>query len=473
MLDRGLFLKRAAAAGIGLSQAGRALDAAAGYVKPGPRVHAYETRPDLRPPIVSVLRNEPGTAPGLLFITPVSGPGGRGPLIVDNTGDIVYFHTTRPVVATNFRVAIYQKQPVLTWWEGRSQTGLGVGGHVIVDQNYKVVKRFQAGHKHPSDLHEFLLTDRGTALVTAWEMKEVTGGRVVNGIAQELDLATGRVLFEWKSLDHVPLEESHTGFDPNGRWDYFHINSIERLIDGHYLISARNTWAIYKIDGETGAVIWRLGGKKSDFTMGPGTRFAWQHDARLHPGNLLSLFDDGGDPRVQPQSKGMVLHLDVKRMHATLHRSYVHHPPMRAHALGSTQVLPNGNVLVGWGTAPYFTEYTDGGRVVFDARLPEGGQSYRVLRFPWTGKPNLPPAAKARRHAAGHLLHVSWNGATEVKQWQLELGQAVGEFEVERAVPRTHFETKIQVPAGVKYARATALDGSGAPLGRTKAVRLE
>ena len=58
--------------------------------------------------------------------------------------------------------------------------------------------------------------------------------------------------------------------------------------------------------------------------MGPGTGFAWQHDARLHPGNVLSLFDDGGDPRVQPQSKALMLHLDVKHMQATLHRRYVH-----------------------------------------------------------------------------------------------------------------------------------------------------
>jgi hypothetical protein len=273
-------------------------------------------------------------------------------------------------------------------------------------------------------------------------------------------------------MDHIALEESHTGFDRDGRWDYFHINSIARMVDGHYLVSARNTWGIYKIDGGSGEVIWRLGGKRSDFHMGPGTGFAWQHDARLHPGNLLSLFDDGGAPKVQPQSKALVLALDVKRMRATLHRRYTHHPPAVARALGSMQVLPNGNVLVGWGTAPYFSEYADGGRLVFDATLPRGGQNYRTLRFPWRGQPYFPPAAKATRHAGGHLLHVSWNGATDVAGWELETGSSPASLAAERTVPRTHFETRIAIPAGTKNVRAVAVDAKGAPLGRTETLRL-
>jgi hypothetical protein len=220
-------------------------------------------------------------------------------------------------------------------------------------------------------------------------------------------------------------------------------------------------------------VLWRLGGKRSDFTMGPGTVFAWQHDARMHPGGLLSLFNDGGAPTVQPQSKALVLRLDGRRMRATVHRRYVHHPRAKAHALGSTQVLPNGNVLVGWGTERYFSEYTDGGRLVFDAAFPPGGQSYRTLRFPWHGTPYFRPAVVAARHAAGHLLHVSWNGATEVTQWQLEYGAAPGRLAAERIVPKTKFETLIAVPAGVRYARVAALDAQGEVLRRSLPVRLD
>ncbi len=90
------------------------------------------------------------------------------------------------------------------------------------------------------------------------------------------------MLFDWRSLDHVALAESHQRIGP--RFDYFHANSIGLTADGNLLVCARNTWAAYKIDRDTGRVIWRLGGKKSDFRMGKGTFFAWQHDARLLTG---------------------------------------------------------------------------------------------------------------------------------------------------------------------------------------------
>ena len=53
-------------------------------------------------------------------------------------------------------------------------------------------------------------------------------------------------------------------------YDYLHLNSVEVDTDGNLLISARNTWTVYKVDRSTGAVLWRLGGKRSDFTIGPG-----------------------------------------------------------------------------------------------------------------------------------------------------------------------------------------------------------
>jgi len=474
------FLRRAAAAGLGLTAAGRlGLDLGAAPAAAASGVHAYTARPDLKPPIVSVLHHEQGeTADGLIFMAPLSGPGDRGVMLVDESGNVVYFHPTKPVVALNFRAAGYRGNPVLTWWEGKTQHGLGDGTHVILDQTYRVVRRVPTANGHAADLHEFLITDRNTALVTAWAPAEADlrrfGGRkngvVVNGMFQELELPSGRVLFEWKSMDHIAIGESHAKVGP--QFDYFHINSIERLADGHYLVSARNTWGIYKIDGETGKVIWRLGGKRSDFAMGPGTVFAWQHDARLHPGNLLSLFDDGGAPRVQPQSKALVLSLDVKRMRATLHRRYVHHPPAEAHALGSTQVLPNGNVLVGWGTSPFFSEYTGDGKLVYDATLPKGGQNYRTLRFPWVGKPYFPPTVHVTPHAGGSLLHASWNGATEVTHWQLETGASPTKLAVDQKIPRPRFETEISVPAGVGYARVTPLDAGGAPLYRSAALKL-
>jgi outer membrane protein assembly factor BamB len=439
-------------------------------------VHDFRSRPDLKPPVVSVLRDGGSTAAGLLFLAPSSGPGQRGCLILDDDGDPVWFRPTVPATAMNLRAALYRGEPVLTWWEGKSRHGLSDGTYVVVDRSYRVVARFPAGAGRPSDMHELLLTPDGTALVTSYEvvrtdLRRAGGsrrGRVVGGIVQELELPSGTVLFEWHSLDHVPVEESHTRVGP--RFDYFHINAIDVAADGNLLVSARNTWTVYKLDRRSGRVIWRLGGRRSDFAMGRGTVFAWQHDAREHAGGtLLSLFDNGGSPRVQPQSKGLVLALDTRRMEASLHRAYANRPAMRAHALGSLQLLPNGNALVGWGTEPYFTEFDAAGEQIYQAKLPRGGQNYRTLRFRWTATPAAPPDLAA---GGGRLLYASWNGATEVAAWQLNTGRTERRLAAGPTTPRRGFETPLHAPSGARYATAVAVDELGRALGTSAVVRI-
>ncbi len=439
----------------------------------------YVSRPDLVPPKITVVRRASGTAPGLLFLAPSSGPGQRGAMIVDDSGEPVWFHPTVPSTVTNLRAAIYQGKPVLTWWEGKTKHGLGVGDHVIFDNSYRELARFPAGDGRGSDLHELILTPTGTALITAYDIPTVDRssvghgrGRVIEGIVQEVEVPSARVLFEWRSLDHVALTESYSQVAP--AFDYFHVNSVDLAADGNLLVSARNTWTVYKVDRGTGKVIWRLGGKKSDFAMGPGTRFSWQHDARGHGSSkLLTLFDNADDPQEESQSRGLALMLDETRMRATLSRQYLHRPPLLAHAFGSVQVQPNGNVLVGWATTPWYTEYTAAGAVLLDAKLPHGGQDYRTLRFPWTSIPPEPPALASRPTASGHLLFVSWNGATEVHRWQALAGTRHDALTPKVTVLRSGFETKLHLPAGAgRFAAAVALDATGTPLGRSTVISL-
>jgi hypothetical protein len=471
--DRRELMRRAAASGVVLGAALSPQWLGSALAADGPpTVRRFRTRPDLVPPDVRVLQRHEGRAPGHLFLAPNSGPGHRGPLLLGDDAEPFWIRNSRPFVAMNFRAGVYRGEPVLTWWEGKSTRGLGHGTHVIVDSSYRELLRLPAGNGRPSDLHEFVLTPHGTALVTAWELSggdlsAVGGpasGPVIGGVVQELDLPSGRVLFEWRSLDHVAIGESHEPYVPQGAYDYFHINSIELDHDGNYLVSARNTWTVYKIDRGSGDVMWRLGGKKSDFAMGPGTVFAWQHDARRHGSDdyHLSLFDDGALPAVEPQSKALILALDLKGMRATVHRRYTHYPSVLAWALGSCQALPNGNVLVGWGTAPYVTEYASDGKVLLDLRLPRGGENYRALRLPWTGHPRQPPDIVVRFIEGRHLIDASWNGATEVAAWQVGSG----------TYPRTGFETEIVAPFGSKHVAVTPLDRHGKPLHAGTVVRV-
>ncbi len=401
------------------------------------------SRPDLDPPPVTLLRRAGSVAPGYLFLAPSSGPGRHGPLILDDALQPVWFHPTG-LPAMNFRAQRLHGEPVLTWWQALPGGGLGRGVHVVADASYREIARLPAGHGMPSDLHELLLTDRGTALVTSLEVRHRSAeGLTLGGVVQELEVPSARVLFEWRSLDHVAVAESYA---PVGYpWDYFHVNSIDVDADDNLLVSARNTSAVYKVHRRTGAVLWRLGGKRSDFALGKGARFAWQHDARSHEGGrVVSVFDNG-----TTRSRGLVLALDAKPMRASVVHEYVHAPPLRAYKLGSVQLLGNGDVLVGWGTDPHFTEYTAGGAVALDAMLPHGGENYRTLRFPWRGRPRDQPVAVRR----GTTVYASWNGATDVAAWKIEPGGPT--------VTRTGFETALPAQAGT----VVALDARGRALG--------
>jgi hypothetical protein len=482
---RGRLIRRAASAGAGLvlfDRAGSWFQGSAAFgssVAAPVDVRHFVSRPDLRPPKLTVL-HAGKTGAGELFIAPSSGPGQRGVLILDNTGDVVWFHPTTPHTAMNFRACRYHGKPVLTWWEGKADFGLGRGTHVILDESYRVIARLPAGGGRQSDLHEFLITPQNTALVTSYEVRsadlsQVGGpvdGQVIGGIVQELALPSGRVLFEWRSLDHVAVDETHAIYTGHPL-DYFHVNSIDLTIDGSLLVSARNTWGVYKVSRKTGEVLWRLGGRRSDFEMGNGAVFAWQHDARHHGDGLISIFDDGAAPQVEPQSRVLVIRLDGKRGRATLVRKYTHRPGrIVTKFMGNAQVLGNGNVVVGWGSEPFVTEFAPDGSIVLDLKLPHGGQNYRAFRFPWVGRPVTRPALVYRSARDGRKVFVSWNGATEVAAWQLLAGPTAAALTVADQAPRRGFETTFAAPKGMRFAAAVALDQHGNEVGRSKTIRV-
>jgi hypothetical protein len=485
-LTRAELVKRGVAGGAGLMLLGglparglRLLDAAAA---PGAHVHGFVTRPDLRPPVIYTEADHGGEADGYLFLAPPGGPGMRGGLIADNNGEPVYFHPTKPKTVMDFRPGLLRGKPVLSWWEGRYVFGVGkVGDYVIMDDSYREIARFSSARHRRPDFHEVLLTDHDTLLVTAYEtvsadLTPVGGpstGLLYGGLVQELAIPSGRLLWEWRSLDHVDITE--TVSDQFGSpFDYFHINGIDVDGDGNLLVSARNTSALYKISRRTGRVLWRLGGKRSDFAMGPGTQFGFQHDARFHDhGRTIGLFDNGPRPGEQrPESRAIVLALDTRRKQVRLKREIRHRSPIFAFATGSNQLLPNGNRLVTWGITGWFTEYDADGTACLDAHLSPKGQNYRVYRFPWEGKPTVPPAFKAYRQDDTARFYASWNGATALAAWQLVTGPKPATLSESGIFPKRGFETSFAIPRGTRYAAVVALDARGKPLDRSRTIQL-
>jgi hypothetical protein len=448
-------------------------------------VWAFRSRPDLSPPAVEVTTQAHDTAPGYIFVAPEKGVTRQGgSMIVDDRGEVVWF---RPLQgrygrAHDLKVQSYRGKSVLTWMDG-------VNEYVIFDHSYREIARLSAGNGYYGDHHEFLISPQDTALIliynaVPWDLSSIGGlknGRVWQVIVQELDIETGKVLFEWHSLEHVGLDETYATVSQDGRpgLDYFHANSIEVDHDNNLLVSARQTFTVYKIDRNTGEIIWRLGGKNSDFEMGPGTRFAFQHDARRQRDGTISVFDNGTTifhdsvPEVVEESRGIVLELDERKMSASLVREYTHPDKQYAHAGGNMQLLPNHNVFIGWGRALVFSEFSKDGELLFDARLPPPNRSYRYFRFPWSGHPTDRPAAVAERANEEELeVYASWNGATEVSSWEVLAGPRPGQIEPLGSVPRNGFETALSVQTPHPYVAVRAKDRSGRVLGTTEPMKL-
>lgn len=439
---------------------------------------AYVSRPDLRPPTVLVTTPATGTAPGYVFLSPfdiaaasstyVSTPASEshsGPLIVDEHGEPVWFLPLGSKTAMGLRVQTYEGRRVLTWYEGTVLGPYG-GDFVIFDPTYHEIARVQAGRGRHGDLHEILLTPQKTALITIY--REIDPGRLVEGIVQEVDVETGRVLFEWRSADHVGLDESSmTQVTPAGNVDYFHLNSVDVDTDGHLLISARHTSAVYKVDRKSGEVIWRLGGTKSDFKIDPAASFAYQHDVRRHADGTLTLFDNNAAaPTSTAGSRGLRIALDMKKMRASLVQEWRPPDGRTAWAMGNLQQLADGGVFIGWGTAGSFSEFDKDGTMRFDARFADGSVGYRAFRFAWTARPKGKPAMAVRQNTDGTMtVFASWNGATDVTHWQIHTGDDPGRLRAVATHRRHGFETAMTLPAASGYVSVVAVNASRRHLG--------
>lgn len=460
----------------------------------GRRAHLFLSRPDMRPPRLTVdVATTPAGVPSYVFLASQAYKGTAigqpGLLIAGRAGDIVWFQPSDQYHAFNFDVQTYRGQPVLTWWDGNPHaTGHGVGSCYIADASYTRIAEVKCGHGLLADLHEFNLTSQGTALVDAYNPQQTdltpAGGRqhgtVLSGVVQEIDVATGDVIFEWNSLDHVPLTESMfppgdlagTG-TPDSPYDYFHINSIGVAWDGDLLVSARNTSTVYKIDRHDGRIKWRLGGKNSSFSMGPGAKFYYQHHVRAVDTGVVTIFDDGSSPRMEPQSRGIILQLDLQRMTASLRQAFTSPARLLADNQGSMQLLPDGRAFVGWGAEPYYTEFDANGSVIMQGQLPNGDQSYRTFTRDWAAHPMGRPAVALRANPArGAAVYVSWNGATEVAAWRVLAGRHQSSLAAVATQSRTGFETVIAADSTGPYFAVTAHDASGKQLGESLVAKL-
>jgi Arylsulfotransferase (ASST) len=446
-------------------------------------VSRFHSRPDLAPAVVKIIKRG-RAAQGDIFLAPQFGPLQDGPMIVDSGGSPVWFHPlSRDDSASDFRVQTYLGNPVLTWWQGYVTAGVGVGAGYIYNSSYQQIAVVHGVNGLNADLHEFQITPSNTALITAywpvyWEAPSAHGSKretVLDSVVQEIDIPTGLLLFQWDSLDHVPVGDSYAAFPARATYafDYFHVNTVEPDDDGTLLISGRNTSAAYKVNPQTGAVIWTLGGRHSSFKLGPGASFAFQHDVRVRANNdlFVTLLDNGGGPPFfRSQSRGVKLILDLKHMTARIVAEHVHSPSLLALNEGDFQQLPDGDDFLGWGAQPYFTEYDPRGRVIFDGQFVGANSNYHAYRFPWKGTPQTLPDVAASAAGKYTAVYASWNGATGVSAWRVLSGPSATALRPTRTVADTGFETATRINAS-RWVAVEALDSSGHTLATSPTVR--
>src|SRR5580704_9789561 len=318
------------------------------------------------PPPVSTLTSSPFVAQGGdFFISPYGDAStyANGPEILNSQGDVVWFKAVPAgEEASDFRVQTYEGQPVLTYWLGTGLGGLASGTDYILNDRYQQIATVNAGNGLSADGHEFLITPWNTALILSYTTATANltsiGGpadqTVINGVVQEINIATGQVLFQWNSEHHVPFSQSEQPLPASAGtpWDWFHINAVKVDINGNLLIDARDTWTTYKVNRFNGGIIWQLGGKDSSFTLqaapgqvldSAGEIFAWQHDPEPLGNDTYTFFDNesSGTPLL-PYSRAVTVKLNPWTHVATLLSSDNQPEGLSAASQGNAQPTADG-----------------------------------------------------------------------------------------------------------------------------------
>ncbi|CAI7632381.1 unnamed protein product [Penicillium viridicatum] len=469
----------------------------------GEETSFYKSRPDIYPPVFNVEKSDPDKlSPGYIFITPyeLQNPG---PYIYDNTGELVWsgWGVSGPGNAHGLHVCKYNGADHLCFFQGNQQKGYCRGHGIIMDKNYRVVRSVQpGGGMASSDMHEFRpINDGKTALMTIYQQRQFdmtpwnvkTGvGWLMESVFQEIDVETNKVLFEWRSLDHVDPSSSYTwpshtdtsgtGLNVHEPWDYFHINSIDKNGAGDYLISSRHTSAIYKISGKDGSVVWRLHGAQPSF-RNINFSFSQQHDARWLYENvthtILSLYNNGynGFNKTHTYSAGMIIMIDHVEKTATQLRDYA---PIKddlvSSSQGNLQMLPNNNAFIGWGNNPFVSEHDEAGNILFWGSFAKDTvMNYRAMKFEWDGVPTDSPAlwtySKTAEPSSSTSFYVSWNGATRVKTWRFWGSMNMtGPWTLLDEVSKTGFETEYTGSRFFLWSKVEAVDREGIVLGKSE-----
>ncbi|HQZ23201.1 MAG TPA: aryl-sulfate sulfotransferase [Thermoflexales bacterium] len=450
---------------------------------PGP-VQTYQTAPGTVP-FISITNNLKTPDPNqYIFLSPSMSTASPYLMILDSVGGLVYYRRLDPAyVYDDFKPL---PDGTLSYFQGWGDNTGGQGFRVAMDSSYNKTEIINGGNGYLIDPHEFLQLPDGHTVATIYDNQPVDlttrGGPAdatfIDFIVQEKDQA-GNVVFEWHATKDIPFEDSWepitgTLIDP------YHGNSIQLLPDDNYLVSLRHTSQLIKVNRQTGAVMWKMGGgKDSDFAYADGDPgFVYQHDARWHEGNYLTVFDNGNIHPPPKYSRAVEYAVDEAKKTLTKVWEYRHAPDdIYGFFMGNATREANGNTFIGWGgPRSIATEVTPAGEKLLEMEVgAPGGFVYRWNIGTWMGSPDTPPALVARTNASATTLYYSWNGATEVSAYRVEGGVSPDKLTNLMVTPKKGFETATELsggaPAGCYY-RIVPIDKQGKDMRASDVVKL-
>ncbi|PNS14555.1 Isotrichodermin C-15 hydroxylase [Sphaceloma murrayae] len=481
-------------------------------LREGRDLASYVSRPDIRAPLWKVTKHVPDLiAPGYWFVSPYdkwkSAPIRReympyqvGPHIYDGDGNLIWSgaHVNHNRVIHEFRpyddgVKIGTTYILRPTYEQRNIGERAM--YVVMDDRFRTTATIVANTSNLFELngHELKMIDKGRKALTLSSTPKALvreGGLTVhylNDCVVEWAMPSGDRLFEWCALDHgvEPEEtfEKRRMTSEESPWDFMHTNSVDKFDNGDYLISARFTNTLYRISGTDKSIVWRLGGKTSDFVM--DFSFSSQHHATVISSNestvVLTVLDNASgevwrnrDTAETSSALMVALYTSERPMRAKLLYRWKRPDGGLTRKRGNVNILPNGNVWIGWSEQSYLSEHTMDGRLLLEAKWTSTRFStYRAFKGAFIGRPTEAPALKAFQYDTGDdsliMIYVSWNGDTEVSSWQF-LGYSVDSDTVVAidTVPRTGFETSLSASGIWDRVYAVGLDTSGHELGRSK-----
>ena len=497
----------------------------------------YISAPDIIAPVPNIVKfSETGLSPSKYVMwTPISPKlGPVHPMLLEaKTGTTVWQGPLHDWQGLNPTVQSCNGTDYITWHSGPGlKQGHSVGKGYLYNKNYNLMHTITGKNNKTVDCHELTLTPQCTVIFTSYDTIpynlshwNITEGYLMNSYFQEIDLATDELLFEWSAADHMNITDAiwqpatmGEGATLQKGFDFAHLNSVEKDQHGNYLLSMRHTSSVSYVSGVDGHVIWTLGGKSNDFkdlSEGSATDFAFQHHARWVNKELtkISIFDDRNSfeifNRVHNDTRGIIVEIDADARTVRLDKVYHATHNITSVRMGGMQVLQDspepGNVILGYGNEPAWTEYAPNGTVLFDIALGPiragraSADNYRVLKVNWTGEPTWNPSIAAGPDAHYHFnetrstfevlrgdkfgnffrnttAYFSWNGATDIAYWLVLSSETSPNMTItsnfEARIPKTGFEMHYKASYGTKYLRAMAVSASDVIIGASPVLEL-